>query len=61
MLVSELVQEHSKLGNQLVCLPEQLVLFLTVLPEFTVTKPEKGKCKSVWAKLKLHTDLERGC
>ncbi|MFT6905897.1 MAG: hypothetical protein ACJAS1_002560 [Oleiphilaceae bacterium] len=43
MLVSELMQEHSKLVKQLAWLPEQLALFLTVLPEFTVTRLENGQ------------------
>ena len=43
MLVSELMQEHSKLIKQLAWLPEQLALFLAVLPEFTVTQLDNGQ------------------
>jgi hypothetical protein len=43
MLVSELMQEHSKLVKQLAWLPEQLAFFLTVLPKFTVTQLENGQ------------------
>lgn len=43
MMLTDLMQEHNKLIKQLEWLPEQLALFLAVLPEFTVTKLESGE------------------
>lgn len=56
MLVSELMQEHSKLVKQLAWLPEQLALFLAVLPEFTVTQLEDGQMQVSMGEVELTLD-----
>jgi hypothetical protein len=57
MLVSELMQEHNKLVKQLAWLPEQLVLFLTVLPEFTVTQLENGQMQVSMGEVAITLDI----
>lgn len=57
MLVSELMQEHSKLVKQLAWLPEQLALFLAVLPEFTVTKLENGQIQVSMGEVEFTIEL----
>ena len=56
MLVSELMLEHSKLVKQLAWLPEQLALFLSVLPEFTVTQLENGQMQVSMGEVELTLD-----
>ncbi len=57
MLVSELMQEHSKLVKQLAWLPEQLALFLAVLPEFTVTQLENGQIQVSMGEVEFTIEL----
>jgi hypothetical protein len=57
MLVSELMQEHNKLVKQLVWLPDQLALFLTVLPEFTVTQLENGQMQVSMGEVAITLEL----
>jgi hypothetical protein len=57
MLVSELMQEHSKLVKQLAWLPEQLALFLAVLPEFTVTQLESGQMQVSMGEVAITLDI----
>jgi hypothetical protein len=57
MLVSELMQEHNKLVKQLVWLPEQLALFLAVLPEFTVTQLENGQTQVSMGEVAITLDI----
>lgn len=57
MLVSELMQEHNKLVKQLEWLPEQLALFLTVLPEFTVTQLENGQMQVSMGEVAITLDM----
>lgn len=57
MLVSELMQEHNKLVKQLEWLPEQLALFLAVLPEFTVTQLENGQMQVSMGKVEITLEL----
>jgi hypothetical protein len=57
MLVSELMQEHNKLVKQLEWLPEQLALFLAVLPEFTVTQLENDQMNVSMGEVEITLDL----
>lgn len=57
MLVSELMQEHNKLVKQLEWLPEQLTLFLAVLPEFTVTQLENGQMQVSMGEVEITLEL----
>ena len=57
MMLSELMQEHNKLIKQLEWLPEQLALFLAVLPEFTVTQLESGGTQINMGKVEITLDL----
>lgn len=57
MMLSELMQEHNKLIKQLEWLPEQLALFLAVLPEFTVTHLESGETQISMGKVEITLDL----
>ena len=57
MSVSELMQEHNKLVKQLAWLPEQLALFLTVLPEFTVTQLENGQMQVSMGDIEITLEL----
>ncbi len=57
MLLSELMQEHSKLIKQLEWLPEQLALFLTVLSEFTVTQLESGESQVSMGEVEITLEL----
>jgi hypothetical protein len=57
MMLSELMQEHNKLIKQLEWLPEQLALFLAVLPEFTVTQLESGETQISMGKVEITLDM----
>ncbi|MCK8104736.1 hypothetical protein [Pseudoalteromonas sp. 2CM36K] len=57
MMLSELMREHNKLIKQLEWLPEQLALFLAVLPEFTVTHLESGETQISMGKVEITLDL----
>ena len=57
MMLSELMQEHNKLIKQLEWLPEQLDLFLAVLPEFTVTKFESGETQISMGEVEVTLEL----
>jgi hypothetical protein len=57
MLVSELMQEHNKLVKQLAWLPDQLALFLAVLPEFTVTQLENGQTQVSMGEVAITLDI----
>ncbi len=57
MVLSELMQEHNKLIKQLEWLPEQLALFLAVLPEFTVTKLESGETQISMGEVEVTLDM----
>tara|TARA_R110000772_G_scaffold111529_4_gene215390 strand:- start:10279 stop:10665 length:387 start_codon:yes stop_codon:yes gene_type:complete len=57
MLVSDLMQEHNKLVKQLAWLPEQLALFLAVLPEFTVTQLENGQTQVSMGEVAITLDI----
>jgi hypothetical protein len=57
MLVSELMQEHNKLVKQLAWLPDQLALFLAVLPEFTVTQLESGQMQVSMGEVEITLEL----
>lgn len=57
MMLSELMQEHNKLIKQLEWLPEQLTLFLAVLPEFTVTQLESGETQISMGKVEITLDI----
>lgn len=57
MMLSELMQEHNKLIKQLEWLPEQLALFLAVLPEFSVTKLESGETQITMGELEVTLDM----
>jgi hypothetical protein len=57
MLVSELMQEHNKLVKQLAWLPDQLALFLAVLPEFTVTQLENGQMQVSMGEVEITLEL----
>ncbi|WP_139016061.1 hypothetical protein [Pseudoalteromonas sp. TAE56] len=57
MMLSELMQEHNKLIKQLEWLPEQLALFLAVLPEFTVTKLESGETQIAMGDVEITLDM----
>lgn len=57
MMLSELMQEHNKLIKQLEWLPEQLALFLAVLPEFTVTKLESGETQISMGEVEVTLEL----
>jgi len=57
MMLSELMQEHNKLIKQLEWLPEQLALFLAVLPEFTVTQLESGETQISMGEVKITLDM----
>jgi len=57
MMLSELMQEHKKLIKQLEWLPEQPALFLAVLPEFTVTKLERGETRISMGKVEITLEL----
>lgn len=57
IMLSELMQEHNKLIKQLEWLPEQLALFLAVLPEFTVTQLESGEIQVSIGEVKVTLEL----
>lgn len=57
MMLNELMQEHNKLIKQLEWLPEQLALFLAVLPEFTVTKLESREIQISMGEVKITLEL----
>jgi len=57
MLVSELMQEHNKLVKQLAWLPDQLALFLAVLPEFTVTQLGNGQTQVSMGEVAVTLDI----
>ena len=57
MMLSELMQEHNKLIKQLEWFPEQLALFLAVLPEFTVTKFESGETQITMGEVEITLDM----
>ncbi|KAA1160027.1 hypothetical protein [Pseudoalteromonas distincta] len=51
------MQENNKLIKQLEWLPEQLALFLAVLPEFTVTKLENGETQISMGEVEVTLEL----
>lgn len=57
MMLSELMQEHNKLIKQLEWLPEQLALFLAVLPEFTVAQLESGETQITMGEVEVTLDM----
>lgn len=57
MLVSELMLDHSKLVKQLAWLPEQLALFLAVLPEFTVIQLDNGQIQVSMGEVEITLEL----
>ena len=57
MMLSELMREHNKLIKQLEWLPEQLALFLAVLPEFTVTHLESGETQISMGNVEITLDI----
>lgn len=57
MMLSDLMQEQNKLIQQLEWLPEQLALFLAVLPEFTVTHLESGETQISMGNVEITLDI----